>query len=56
MRGDCALAQLHHEIGSVIGFVGPKRNRVWPVGARLDQRDRRQPLGVARGTRRHPRR
>src|SRR5689334_13306040 len=49
MRGDRLVAQLHDKVGGVVSLVGPQCDRLWPVGMRLDQRQRRQPLGMARG-------
>jgi hypothetical protein len=44
VRGHRLLAQLHHEIGAVVGVVGSKRDRLRAFGTGLDQRQRRQPL------------
>jgi hypothetical protein len=53
MGGHGFLAQLHHKIGAVIALVGGQRDRLRPIGMRFDQRQCRQPLGVARSARGH---
>jgi hypothetical protein len=41
------------EIARVVGRVGAQRDGIGAVAARLDQGDRGEPLGMARGARRH---
>ena len=52
VRGDRLLAQLHDEVAAVVTLVGTQRHPR-PLGTGLDQRQRGQPLGVARSARRH---
>jgi hypothetical protein len=47
MRGDCLVAQRPHEVGAVIALFGTERDRRRGIGVRRDQRQRRQPLGMA---------
>jgi class 3 adenylate cyclase/Flp pilus assembly protein TadD len=48
MRGHRFVAQFHDKVAGVVPLVGTERNRLRPVGVRFDQRQRRQPLGMAR--------
>jgi hypothetical protein len=50
MRGDRPVAQLPHKISAVIAFIGSERDRLRHLGVRPDQRQRRQPLGMARSS------
>jgi hypothetical protein len=49
MRGNRVFATFHHEVGGVVGRVGTERDRSGAIGARLDQGDRGEPLGMPRG-------
>jgi hypothetical protein len=49
MRGDRRLSQFHHKVaGGIIALVHNRRDRLWPVSMRSDQRECRQALGMAR--------
>ena len=49
MRRHVHRAQFVDEVFGVVALVGAERDRPWPVGARLDHVQRRDPLGVAVG-------
>jgi hypothetical protein len=48
MRGDRLLSQFHDKVAGVVALIGTQCDRLRPIGMRLDQRPRRQTLGMAR--------
>ena len=48
MRSDRFVAQFHDKVAGVVALIGTQGDRLRPIGMRLDQCQRRQPLGMAR--------